>query len=446
LSERGLPTNLEAEKVLLARLLADSSLHVQAASLTPEDFSFELHRRVIRRYREMLDRGETPDLVAVAKELQRHGENDGTLLSYLIDLDMGVPAVQNVENYVRLVKDASDLRRIIFVGQNLMNRAMLGEENPDEILAAGKGTLLDLAQGRAVSSLETPGAIIAAAGGLSVYLDRRKRTRGLDTGFRRFDAISGGLQPGKLYILGARPRMGKTALVLNIAENVSLKGDHASLIFSLEMDKESLVDRMVCSRARVDTKRFEGGYINAEESPRLTRSAGEIAGSDLLHIDDKATTNMQEIHAKVRKHAVKQPVGLVVIDYLQLMINGSEKYRVGEMSKISRDAKLLAKDCKVPVIGLSQLSRECDTRTDHRPQLSDLRESGSIEQDADLVAFLYRPEVYDPDREDFRNLAELIVAKQRSGPEGTVPLVWMKHIVRFESAAEDYETTEYMDR
>ncbi len=438
MSEKGLPFSMAAERTVLGRLLQDSSLHSQASVLQPEEFGFEAHRRILRAYREILDRGELPDLVTVYVRMEERGEHDGgRMISYLSELIADQPEIPNIEGNVRVVKDKAALRSIAEVGVNLTRRAMMAEETPDEILAGARESLLGMAEGRAVTTLETPGRVIEQAGGLGVYLDRRSRKDGVKSGFSRLDVLSGGFKPGKLYVIGARPRMGKTSFVLNVAERVSLDHEAVSLIFSLEMDKESLVDRMICSRARVNTKRFEGGWMDAAESSRVTRAAGELAMSDRLHIDDKATTDMQEIHAKVRKHAASQPVGLVVIDYLQLMINGSEKFRVGEMSKISRDAKLLAKDCKVPVIGLSQLSRECDTRNDHRPQLSDLRESGSIEQDADLVAFLYREEVYSPDRADFRGLGELIIAKQRNGPEGVVPLVWLKEIVRFENAAEE---------
>jgi replicative DNA helicase len=201
------------------------------------------------------------------------------------------------------------------------------------------------------------------------------------------------------------------------------------------MDRASLLDRLICSRARVNTKRFDGGFLDKEERGRIATAATAILESDRILIDDKATTNLHEIHAKIRQQQVKRPVGLVIIDYLQLLIDGRVEHRVAEASKISRDMKLIAKDCKVPVWALAQLSRECDKRPDPRPQLSDLRESGSLEQDADLVAFLFREEVYKRDREDLRGLADLIVAKQRAGPEGVIPLVWINEIVRFEERA-----------
>ena len=235
--------------------------------------------------------------------------------------------------------------------------------------------------------------------------------------------------------MAARPAMGKTALALNIAERVAVDGQSIVPIFSLEMDKESLVDRLICSRARVNTKRFDGGYMDSEEQVRAWRAAGEITADDRILIDDRANTNTHEIHAKIRKQQARGPVGLVILDYLQLLIDGDDAHRVAAASRISRELKLIAKDCKVPVLALSQLSRVCETRTDKRPILSDLRETGAIEQDADVVAMLFREEVYSQDREDLRGLAELILRKQRGGPIGTIPLVWLAEIVRFEEMA-----------
>ena len=226
--------------------------------------------------------------------------------------------------------------------------------------------------------------------------------------------------------------MGKTAFALNIAERVAVNQEHIVPIFSLVMDSQSLVDRLICSRARVNTKKFDGGFMTEEENSRVWKAAGEITADNRILIDDRANTSTQEIHAKVRKQQARGPVGLVIVDYLQLLIDGDDAHRVAAASRISRELKLIAKDCKVPVLALSQLSRVCETRTDKRPILSDLRETGAIEQDADVVAMLYRGEVYEPDREDLRGEAELIIRKQRGGPIGTVPLVWLGQIVRFE--------------
>lgn len=434
---KGLPTALDAERMVLGSIFLAPDLWIQAAKLETNDFSIEKHRRIFKRMGDVHERGETIDRGSVYYELAKHDEAescDG--LAYLADLDHDVPQIPNIESYVRIVKDAAALRAIIFAAQHMQNRAMSGNQTPDEILAGAKETLLSLSEGRQESTLVSPGSIIEEGGGLTAYLDRRNRTEGLKTGFSQFDTMTGGFKPGALYVLGARPSMGKTAWVLNVTENISVKGDAVTLVFSLEMDRQSLLDRLICARGRINTKKFECGHLSADEMGRAFKAAGQI-DCDRILIDDKATTDMGEIHAKIRKEQARRPVGLVVIDYLQLMIGGDLKFRVAETSKISRDMKLVAKDCKVPLLALSQLNRECDTRTDHRPVLSDLRESGSIEQDADLVSFLYRPEVYDKDREDLRAVAELIVAKQRSGPIGTVDLIWLKEMVRFEERAYD---------
>ncbi len=445
--EKGLPVDIEAERFILGSVVMVPELMVQCSHLVPDDFSLEAHRRIWAAANTMWANGDSVSAFGLRMELDRRGHLDSVGgFEYLNSLDTGIPLVPNIEKYIRSVKDASALRAIIFAAQHTMNLAMEAHHSPDEIITSSKETWLNLAAGRQESTLLSPGEIIEAGGGLTHYLDRKNRTEGLKTGFYKFDVMTGGFKPGAFYVLGARPSMGKTAMFLNMVDNVSVKGESSSLIFTLEMDKQSILDRMICARARVNTKRFECGYMNDEEFRRAAKAAGEI-NCDRVWIDDKATTDMGEIHAKIRKEQARRPVGLVVIDYLQLMIGGDVKHRVAEASKVSRDMKLVAKDCGVPVLALSQLSRECDSRPDHRPVLSDLRDTGAIEQDADLVMFLYRGEVYDKDREDLRGMAELIVAKQRNGPVDTIPLVWLKEIVRFENAADDYnEEINYHER
>lgn len=445
---KGLPANLDAERFVLGSILLDDSQYaIAAGSLTPDDFSTERHRRIFRRMTDIQERGERIDRITVFSELMKHAENEADTLSYLVSLDDGLPQIPNIENYVRLVTDKSTIRRVIFATQHLLNRCMSGEETADEIIAGGGETFLSIAQKQQRNDLLSPSQVYDAAGGISAYLDGGKRAKGVRSGFSAIDRLTGGFKAGKLYVIGARPRMGKTAWVLNVAEYIALHEEEVVAIFSLEMTKEELVDRLICSLARVDTRRFDSRDMTEDEWRRVRRAASRIADGDRILIDDKAATSMREIHAKVRRlkkllEALGRRLGLVVIDYLQLLIEGDVKFRVAETSKISRDMKLLAKDCDVAVCALSQLSRQCDDRTDHRPQLSDLRESGSIEQDADLVGFLYRQEVYLPDREDLRGLAEFIIAKQRNGPDGTVNLVWLKNIVRYESMAEDCEVME----
>lgn len=440
--ENGLPANTDAERFVLGSILLDDTRYIQAsAALTFEDFAMVKHRTIFERMGDLHERGERIDRVTLANELLRRNELESVDgLGYLVSLDDGLPHVSNIDSYVRILKDKSALRQIIYAAQYLQNQCLTGEDDPSQILALATRSFLSIAGDGMESTLLSPLDVIRAGGGVDTYLDRRNRTNGTPSGFSAFDVMSGGFKPGGLYILAARPAMGKTALALNIAERIAVDGNMKVPIFSLEMDKESLVDRLICSRARVNTKRFDGGYMDAEEYKRVRRAAGEISADGRILIDDKASTNTQEIHSKIRKEQARDgEVGLVEIDYLQLLIDGGDEHRTAAASRISRDLKLIAKDCKVPILALSQLSRECEKRNDKRPLLSDLRETGAIEQDADLVAFVFRPEVYQEDREDLRGMAELIIRKQRGGPIGTVPLIWRGEIVRFEEMAANTE-------
>jgi replicative DNA helicase len=441
ITDKALPTNLDAERFVLGSILLDDSFYVQAAgTLEADDFSLEKHRRIFRRMGELQDRAEKIDRVTVANELMKFGELeacDG--LSYLVSLDDGLPRIPNLESYIRIVKDKSILRRIIFTSQHMMNRCLADEEQPEEILAGAEETLLKLGEARVKSGLLSPQQVLESyEGGISAFLDPSKRIRGLSSGFSKFDEMTGGLHSGDLFILAGRPSMGKTALALNVAQHVALKLKQTVAVFSLEMSKESLLTRMLCAAARVDSAKFRGGYLSQEERRKLNQALHELVEAPLF-IDDTAGLHLMDMHAKLRRLQAERKVGLVIVDYLQLMTGrGRFENRNQEVSALSRGMKLLAKDLKVPMLVLSQLSRAVETRQgDHRPQLSDLRESGSLEQDADLVAFVFREEVYHKDREDLRGLAELIISKQRNGPIGTVNLVFLHAQTKFENRAED---------
>ena len=439
--EKGLPTNVAAERFVLGSVLLDDTLYVQAAgTLEAEDFSLEKHRRIFKRMGELQDRGERIDRITVANELMKFNELeacDG--LTYLVSLDDGLPQIPNLDSYIRIVKDKAVLRRIIFASQHMMNRCLLGEEEPGEILAGAEETLLKLGDSRAKSGLLTPGQILESYdGGISAFLDPSKRIKGISTGFAKLDDMTGGMHGGDLIIIAARPSMGKTALALNIAQHVALKLKQTVAVFSLEMSKESLLTRMLCAAARVDSQKFRTGFLSQEERRKLNHSLHELVEAPLF-IDDTSGVHLMDMHAKLRRLQQEHKIGLVIVDYLQLMtVPGRTENRNQEVSALSRGMKLLAKELNVPMMVLSQLSRAVETRQgDHRPQLSDLRESGSIEQDADLVGFIFREEVYNREREDLRGLAELIVAKQRNGPVGTVNLVFLHAQTKFENRAED---------
>jgi replicative DNA helicase len=439
--EKGLPTNLDAERFVLGSILLDDALYVEAAgTLEPDDFSLEKHRKIFKRMGDLHHRGERIDRVTVANELMKFGELESVDgLSYLVSLDDGLPQIPNLDSYIRIVKDKAVLRRIIFASQHMMNRCLLGEEEPEEILAGAEETLLKLGEARVKAGLVNAEQILRDyEGGINAFLDPSKRIKGISTGFIKLDELTGGLHGGDLFIVGGRPSMGKTALALNIAQHVSLKLKQTVAIFSLEMSRESLLTRMVCAAARVDSQKFRAGYLNRQEREKLNSALHQLVEAP-LYIDDTPGVHLMDIHAKLRRLKSERDVKLVVVDYLQLMTGrGRFENRVQEISALSRGMKLLAKEMNVPMLVLSQLSRAVEKREDdHRPQLSDLRDSGSIEQDADVVGFVYRPEVYDNRREDLRGLAELIVAKQRNGPVGTVNLVFLHAQTKFENRAED---------
>jgi len=441
--EKGLPANPDAERYVLGSILLNDSLYLQVAGvLQPDDFSLEKHRRIFSRMKDLYDRSARIDRVTVADELMKQGQLESVDgLSYLISLDEGLPELANLDGYIRIVKDKSILRKLIYNAQSVINRCLLGEEEPDAILASTEESLLKLGEDRTRDQLSSPAAIIEKfPGGVGAFLDPSQRVRGLSTGFAKFDEMTGGLNGGELIILAARPSMGKTALALNIAQHVAThpKMRKPVAVFSLEMSSSSLLTRLLCSAARVDQHKFRAGYLNHEERRKLQVALADLTEAP-LYLDDTAGVHLMDVHSKLRRMKAEHGLSLVVIDYLQLMSSrGRNENRNQEVSAISRGLKLMSKDLDVPFVVLSQLSRASETRPgDHKPQLSDLRDSGSIEQDADLVAFIYREEVYKRDREDIKGLADLIIAKQRNGPIGNVPLRFLGQFTRFENRAED---------
>jgi len=438
--DKNLPSNPEAERFVLGAIMLDESLFVQVAGvLTADDFSLEKHRRIYLRMSELQDRGEKIDRVTVAEELMRQGQLescDG--LGYLLSLEDGLPRTSNIDAYVRIVKEKAQLRRIIWSAQNLIDRCMAGGDAAADILAGAEEALLKLSDDDSRAALATPQQIIDRAQGINAFLDPANRIKGLGTGFMKFDELTGGMRAGELIIIAARPAMGKTALALNIAQHIVLaKEPQPVALFSLEMSAESLLTRMICAVARVNQHKFRTGFLNERERRELMSAASRLTAAPLF-IDDTASINLMDMHAKLRRLKAERGVGLVVVDYLQLMTGrGRYENRVQEVSALSRGLKLLSKEIEAPIIALSQLSSAPEMRDDKRPQLSDLRESGSIEQDADLVAFIFRPEVYQQNRADLRGQAEVIIAKQRNGPTGIVNLVFIKDYTKFENPATD---------
>jgi replicative DNA helicase len=441
--EKGLPASLDTERFVLGSILLNGGLYLQVAgTLAPDDFSLEKHRRIFARMKELYERGERIDRVTVANELMKQGQLESVDgLAYLVSLDDGLPEFANVDSYVRIVKDKATLRKLIFSAQAVINRCLIGDEEPDQILASAEESLLKLGEARTGDQLDSPAGIVEKfPGGANAFLDPSQRVKGLSTGFAKLDEMTGGLHGGELIILAARPSMGKTALALNIAQHVATHPQVGKpvAVFSLEMSSSSLLTRLLCAAARVDQHKFRAGYLNQEERRKLQVALALLTESPLF-LDDTPGVNLMDIHSKLRRMQNQHGLSLVVIDYLQLMSSrGRVENRNQEVSAISRGLKLMAKDLNVPFLVLSQLSRASEVRTgDHKPILSDLRDSGSIEQDADLVAFIHREEIYKKDDMSVKGLADLIISKQRNGPIGTVPLRFLGQYTRFENRIDD---------
>ncbi len=438
--DRKLPQNLDAERSVLGAILLDNeAFHPAIEILEPADFSLDAHRRIFTRMVTLSESRRPIDMITLSEELERTGELEAVggsaYLSALVD---GLPRIANIEHYARIVKEKALLRNLIHTSDNIINRAMEAEEEADQVLDRAEEAIFSLAEKRVREGLLPIKEIVQATiPRLDEYFERRQHITGLATGFADFDNLTSGLQPADLIVLAARPAMGKTALALNIAQYVAAEARKPVAIFSLEMAREALLFRLLCAEAEVDAQRFRTGYLSKEEQGKIVKASGRLREAPVF-IDDTATLTVLEMRAKCRRLEAEHGLSLVVVDYMQLMSGrGRFENRTQEISSISRGLKALAKELHIPVIAISQLSRAPEHRSgDHRPQLSDLRESGSIEQDADVVAFIFRSEMYkDPDSvtEEERNRAELIIAKQRNGPTGRIHLAFRRQFTRFDT-------------
>ena len=445
--DAGLPANIDAEKTILGAILLDNAAHAEAAEkLDADDFYLDSHRRIYQRMSELMDAQRAVDIVTLANELSRYKEVESVGgVAYLASLTEGLPRRPVIEDYIRIVKDKSLLRRLMFICSSAIARAADQSEDAIGVLDTTESQLLEVSEKGLAQGLESLDKIVANSFGTidNLYKQSREVT-GLATDFTSFDHLTSGLQKDELIIIAARPSMGKTALAINIAQNAAVNHNAIVAVFSLEMSKESLLRRMLASQAWVDQQLIQKGFLGAEEHGKLQTALGQLVESRIF-IDDSAGITLAEMRAKARR--LKQNAGgldLVVVDYLQLMTatmpsGGRRGYenRTQEVSAISRGLKALAKELHVPVLALSQLSRASERRgDDKRPFLSDLRESGSIEQDADVVAFIHREAYYNRDEEmtkEEKAKAEIIVAKQRNGPTDTVYLNWIARYTRFEN-------------
>jgi len=441
--ERGLPASIEAERSILGSILLDNGLYDQASQLKSDDFSLDAHRRIFARMTDLQTLGRPVDMITLAEELDRRKEVEAVGgVAYLSSLIDGVPDRPSIEHYVRIVRNKALLRGAINVSQNLIAKAIENEDEAEDVINWAEQALMDLSENRLGQGLEDiPSIVKASFGSLDALYARGQEVTGLRTHYTQLDRLTSGLQPSDLIIIAARPSMGKTSLAMNIAENASIEDGKVVGVFSLEMSKEALLMRMLASCAGVDSHKLRTGFLGKEDMQKLTHAMEKLMHAKLF-IDDAPGISVTELRSRARRLKNQEGrIDLLIVDYLQLMsavpIGGKRfENRTQEVSAISRGLKAIAKELRVPLVALSQLSRAPESRGgDHRPQLADLRESGSIEQDADVVAFIFREEVYKKDDPDLEGIAELIVSKQRNGPTDTIRLAFIKRSTRFENLA-----------
>jgi len=444
--QRGLPASIDAERSILGAILLDNVSYSEASqSLIPDDFSLDSHRRIYARMMELQERGRAVDIITLSEELSKKKEVEAVGgIAYLASLTDGLPRRPSIEQYVRIVKDKALLRSLIFACTSAIERASDQAESAEEVLESTESLIFQISEKRINQGFEgIPQIVKQSFGSIDALYDRGRRITGLETHFTDLDNMTSGLQPSDLVIIAARPSMGKTAFAMNIAENAAVMDGKTVGVFSLEMSKESLVLSMLCSTSRVDSHKLRTGFLGREDRSKLVQGLNALAESKLF-IDDTPGISLGEMRAKSRRLIQQEgKLDLIVVDYLQLMTaapaGSGKRYenRTQEVSAISRGLKALAKELKVPVVALSQLSRSPEARTgNNRPMLADLRESGAIEQDADVVAFIFREEVYKKDDPDLEGIAEIIIAKQRNGPTGTVKLAFIKNSTRFDNLAD----------
>jgi len=444
--ERGMPASLDAERSTLGAILLDNDIFPQAAeSIKADDFSLDSHRRIYARMLELNETGRPIDLVTLSEELARKKELESVGgVTYLSTLTEGLPRRDNIEHYVKIVKDKALLRNLIHAANSSIARALEQTDTTEEIIDAAESAIYQISENRIGRGFMGIKEIVKESGlSLDDLYKNGQRITGLETHYADLDAKTSGFQPSDLIIIAARPSMGKTAFAMNIAENVSILSQKVVGVFSLEMSREALLGRLLCSWSRVDSHKWRTGSLWREDMEKVTRALDQL-GPAPIFIDDTPGISLGEMRAKARRLMQSQGrLDLLIVDYLQLMTaTAGRRYenRTQEVSAISRGLKAIAKELRVPVVALSQLSRAPESRGgDHRPQLADLRESGSIEQDADLVAFIFREEVYKQDDPDLEGKAEIIIAKQRNGPIGKIELAFIKRSTRFENMSHNSE-------
>ncbi|MDA8234374.1 MAG: replicative DNA helicase [Clostridia bacterium] len=440
LADRVPPQNLDAEQSVLGSMMIDQEAVMKAMeSLRPDDFYRDAHKVIFEAILDLSDRNEPIDIITVSEELrQKNALEKVGGVAYVASLANIVPTAANIEYYARIVEEKSLLRNLISASSRIAAMGYDGEEEVEELIDQAERMIFQVAQRKSNKAFATMHEILMETFDKIEYLYTHKGdVTGVPTGFMDLDRMTSGFQPSDLIIVAARPAMGKTSLVLNIAQNTAIKYKTPVALFSLEMSKEQLVQRMLCSEAMIDQHRLRTGKLQEGDWQKLSNAVGPLSKAPIF-IDDSVGITIMELRAKCRRLKSEHGLGMIVIDYLQLMQSGRRsESRQQEISEISRSLKALARELSVPVIALSQLSRAAEQSTDKKPNLSHLRESGAIEQDADIVSFIYRDEYYNPESEE-KGIAEIIIAKHRNGPVGSVKLGFLSEFTKFVNLVQDH--------
>lgn len=429
---RSLPHNLQAEQTVLGCMIKDRiSIAQVAEALKGDDFYREGHKIIFDAVLELYKKDIPVDMITLIEHLKVTEKLEAVGgMTYIAELSNSVESTINLSSYVKIVADKAILRRLIRSSADIIEESYSKQDDVESVLDAAEKRIFDIAQKRETNDFEPISTVLERGfEQIEKLFNNKGGTTGVATGFPELDAKTSGLQPGDMVLIAARPSMGKTTFAMNIAQYAAIRDGKSVVVFSLEMSKEQLAYRMLCSEANIDMLKLRTGELDENDWERIAKAAGPIANSK-IYVDDTAGVSVMEMRSKCRRIKMEYGIDLIVIDYLQLMTGSNTESRQQEVSEISRSIKAIAKEMHCPVIALSQLSRAPEQRSDHRPMLSDLRESGSIEQDADLVMFLYRDEYYNKESED-KNIAECIIAKQRNGPTGTVKLAFLGQFSKF---------------
>ncbi|WP_224982826.1 replicative DNA helicase [Geomonas agri] len=432
------PQSIEAEMSILGGILVDNeAINRVLEVLSPEEMYRESHRKIMRAMIELNERGEPCDLITMTTILRKKGELEevggGAYLATLVDF---VPMAANISYYCKIVKEKYITRKLISAATDIVSNGFEDKVEVEELLDSAQKVIFEISENKLRPSYYKVSDILKdTIKNIELLYEKKELVTGVPTGYIDLDKLTAGFHAGDLVIIAGRPAMGKTTFALNVAQYAAVDSEKKfpAAIFSLEMPKEQLVERLLCSASRVDLTRLRSGHLQENDWPKLIKGAGLLHNSKIF-IDDTPSITVMELRSKARRLKAEHDIGIIVIDYLQLMRGGANsESRQQEISEISRSLKALAKELSIPVIALSQLNRSLEQRTDKRPMMSDLRESGAIEQDADIIMFVYRGEVYDKENEDLKGKAEVIIGKHRSGPIGTVDLAFRGEFTRFEN-------------